>query len=74
MGERKKKPLTQWIVQNLFVLASIGITIANLWLVNRLSPVFKDIAVLAQRVSTLESAYTTIDKKLDQLIFMHLEK
>lgn len=68
----QKTSLKNWLYQNLFAVATVAVAIANLWLLNKLSPAFKDIAVLAQRVTSLETSYKTINDKLDQLIFIHV--
>jgi hypothetical protein len=73
MNDKKPQKIKNWFIQNLFAVGAIIVAIANLWLLNKLSPTFKDIAVLAQRVTNLENSYKNINDKLDQLIFIHVK-
>lgn len=75
---KNEAPLSikKWFIQNLFSFAAISVAFANLWLLNKLSPVFQDIAVHAQRIANLEDKemFDEREKKLKnrQVPFSHL--
>lgn len=66
----------KWLLQNFFILAGILLTIINLWLATKLSPLVESIKSLEYRVTTVEKVidqreerFIRIEDKLDTIIW-----